>query len=81
MTRSWQCAKAGSAQFVLGFQNQGAVLKLTVVGPGGRKFEQQGTSTFQIDVPDATVGEWRYTVTAVKVPYANFPFTLTIGEK
>lgn len=81
VTRSWQCVKAGSAQFVLGFQNQGALLKLTVVGPGGRQLEQQGTSTFQIDVPDAAVGEWRYTVTAVKVPYANFPFTLTIGEK
>jgi hypothetical protein len=81
VTRSWQCTTSGPVQFVLGFQNQGAVLRLTVVGLDGKTYEKESTSTFQIDVPDAQRGEWKYTVTAVTVPYANFPFTLTIGEK
>lgn len=81
VTRTWQCKQRGPAQFVLGFKNQGAVLQLTVVSPDGISYEEQSTSTLQIDVPDAPVGEWKYTVKAIKVPYANFPFTLTIGEK
>jgi hypothetical protein len=32
-------------------------------------------------VPDAAAGEWTYTVTALKLPYPNFPFTVRIGEK
>ena len=37
--------------------------------------------TFRIDIPDAQPGAWRYTVTPLEVPFANYPFTLTIGEK
>ncbi len=40
-----------------------------------------GNSTFTIDVPKATAGQWKYTFTPLKVPYENFPFTLTVGEK
>jgi hypothetical protein len=81
VTQSYQCKKAGPIQFVLGFENQGALLRLTVVGPDGKKTEKEGIATFTIDVPEAAAGPWKYTVTAVKVPYQNFPFTLTIGEK
>ncbi|MFM9964542.1 MAG: hypothetical protein ACKV2Q_25345 [Planctomycetaceae bacterium] len=82
VTRKWHCTKKGAVQFVLGFQNNsGAKLKLTVVGPNGQRAEKEGTSTLEIDLPEAVPGEWSYTVTALQVPYANFPFTLTIGEK
>jgi hypothetical protein len=81
VTQTYTCKKAGPLQFALGFENQGAQLKLTVTGPGGTEYEKEGSSTFVLEIPAATVGEWKYTVTAVKVPYENFPFTLTIGEK
>jgi hypothetical protein len=81
VTKTYSCKKAGPLQFALGFENQGARLRLKVSGPDGTEIEKEGTSTFTIDVPSAVGGEWKYTVTAVKVPYENFPFTLTIGEK
>jgi hypothetical protein len=67
-------------QFVLGFQDQGARLKLIVVGPDGKSVEKEGTTTLSVDVPAAT-GDWKYTVTALKVPSENFPFTVTVGQK
>lgn len=68
-------------QFVLGFADRGAELRLAVVGPVGRREEKTGTSTLTIDVPRAAEGQWKYTITPVKVPNENFPFTLTVGEK
>ncbi|MGH7137997.1 MAG: hypothetical protein ACREHD_19785, partial [Pirellulales bacterium] len=71
----------GHLQFVLGFQNAGAELKLAVLGPDGKMHEQQGASTITIDLPDAVAGDWKYSVTAVKLPNENFPFTVTIGQQ
>ncbi len=73
--------EAGHLQFVLGFQYLGAELRLTVVGPDGKKLEKTGTSTITIEVPDAAAGDWHYTVTALKLPNENFPFTVTVGQK
>ena len=81
VTKTYSCTKAADLQFVLGFQSQGARLKLAVTGPDGRAREKQGTSTLTIDVPNAAVGEWQYTVTALDLPNENFPFTVTVGEK
>ena len=80
-TSVYHADKAGHLQFVLGFQNAGAQLKLTVVGPDGKQHEEEGSSTITIDLPDATAGDWKYTVTAIKLPNENFPFTVTVGEK
>ncbi|HEV3343048.1 MAG TPA: hypothetical protein VG125_21920, partial [Pirellulales bacterium] len=80
-TSVYHADQEGNLQFVLGFQNSGAQLKLTVVGPDGQKHEQQGSSTITIDLPDAAAGDWKYTVTAVKLPNENFPFTVTVGQK
>lgn len=80
-TSVYHADKPGHLQFVLGFQNAGAQLKLTVVAPDGSKREQQAGSTITIDVPDAEAGDWKYTVTAVKLPSDNFPFTVTVGQK
>ncbi len=76
----YELAKAGRLQFALGFENQGARLRLEVTGPDGRKEEKSDTKTFTIDIPDAQPGVWSYTVTPLAVPYKDFPFTLTIGE-
>lgn len=72
--------KAGSLRFVLGFRDAGAKLQLTLTSPGGKKITHEGTSTFEVDVSDAPAGDWHYTITALTVPYRNFPFTLTVGQ-
>jgi len=81
ITRIYKCTKAGPLRFVLGFEQRGARLKLSVTSPDGKKMEKEGTSTFQIDIPDAAVGDWKYTITALKMPYDNFPYSLNIGAK
>jgi len=81
VTESYDCRQGGHLQFVLGFRDQGAEIRLTVIGPDGRRYEETGTKTFTLDIPHAAAGSWKYTVTPVKIPYQNFPFTLTIGEK
>lgn len=73
--------KVGPLQFVLGFANRGAQLTLSITSPGGKRFEQSGRETLAIGIEKAEIGKWTYTVTPAKVPYRNFPFTLTIGEK
>lgn len=80
-TTVYHADEAGHLQFALGFQNLGARLKLSVKSPSGKAFEQEGDSTFTVDVPDAEAGDWQYTVTALKLPNENFPFTVTVGRK
>jgi len=79
VTQTYANAKPGRLRFALSFANQGARLRLSVRGPDGKTHQQEGASTFTVDVPDAAPGQWSYTVTPLKVPYANFPFTLTVG--
>lgn len=79
-THVYNHPKNGPLQFALGFSNAGAKLKLELVAPDGRKVEREGIASFVVEVDNAAAGDWRYTVTAVSVPYANFPFTLTVGE-
>jgi hypothetical protein len=72
---------AGALKFVLAFENQGAKLRLEVVAPDGTKHVRDGVETIQLDIPAAPVGDYRYTITAVQVPFENFPFTITVGRK
>jgi hypothetical protein len=81
VTETYDCPKGGHLQFALGFRDQGATLRLTAVGPDGKRYEESGTKSFTLDIPHAAPGQWKYTITPVKIPYLNFPFTLTIGEK
>jgi len=81
VTETYECREGGDLQFVLGFEDQGAQLRLRVSGPDGTPHEETGTKTFRIDVAGAAPGSWQYTITPLEVPYRNFPFTLTIGEK
>ncbi|HWY86286.1 MAG TPA: hypothetical protein VNX28_06165 [Gemmataceae bacterium] len=73
-------SKAPKVRFILGFQEQGARLKLMVIRPDGVQREMEGTSTIVLEDTCPTVGDWRYTVTALSVPFPDFPFTLTVGE-
>jgi len=68
-------------QFVLAFPEQGATLELAVTGPDGTTERKQGSATITIDIPGATAGTWTYAIKAIKVPSANFPFTITVGQK
>ncbi len=81
VSQTYRNKKAGRLQFVLGFEDRGARLKLNVIGPDGRSHEKVGNSTFTVEIKDAPLAAWKYTVTAEKVPYENFPFTLTVGEE
>ena len=81
VTQTHRVAKRGPVRFALGFENRGATLTLTVEGPGDAKFDKAGQSSFSLDIPDAVPGDWKYTIKASNTPFANFPFTLTIGEK
>jgi len=78
---TYRCERRGALRFVLGFEAQGAELRLTVVGPGGERFEKQGTETLTIEIDDARPGAWRYSIAPIRIPYENFPYTLTVGEK
>jgi hypothetical protein len=77
----YDCKKKGPLEFVLAFEDLGARLKLKVRGPNGDEFQKQGTSTLSIAVDEAVQGEWLYEVTALEVPFANFPFTVTVATK
>lgn len=81
VTQTYKNKKAGKLLFVLGFAAEGAVLELTVKAPDGSTTSRKGTSTVQIELAETMPGDYEYTITAHKVPYANFPFTLTIGDK
>jgi hypothetical protein len=79
VTSKYEHQQAGDLQFALGFERQGAKLRLEVKSPDGKSFVQEGDATFTISVPAAGSGTWQYTVVAEKLPYPNFPFTLTVG--
>ena len=81
VTKTYHCTKAGHLQFVLAFEDQGATLGLSVLGPNGQKHDKEGASTLRIDITDAEIGDWQYTITAHQVPYQNFPFTLTVWQR
>jgi hypothetical protein len=74
-------AGSGPLQFALGFEGKGAKLRLSLTAPGGRTLEHEDSASFILEVPGAPEGEWRFTVTAVEAPFANYPFTLTVGKR
>jgi hypothetical protein len=80
VTQTYRSTKGGRLKFALGFENRGARLRLTIIGPDNKQIVKEGTETFYQEIANAPVGEWKYTVTALTVPYPDFPFRLTIGE-
>lgn len=79
-TRRFFCSKAGPLSFLLAFRNdQQARLRLTVEDPHGKQFQEEGSGIVEIKIPDGAMGEWRCTVTGLKVPYESFLCTLAMG--
>src|SRR5262249_47036927 len=73
-TKTFTNQKAGPLRIALGFRNEGARLKLQITSPDGKRFTWEGTSTVILEVPNAPAGEWTCTITALELPYENFPF-------
>jgi hypothetical protein len=69
----------GGLQIALGFENLGAKLKLTLRSPGGQIIEHEDQGLYLIELPKAESGAWRYTVTPIELPYANFPIVVAVG--
>lgn len=69
----------GAMQIALGFENQGAKLKLTLRAPGGQTIEHEDQGIFLIEIPKAVAGAWKYTVTPVDLPHTNFPIVVAVG--
>lgn len=80
VTYKYRSTKAGKIRFVLGFEDRGAKLRLSVTSPTGQKKEGVGTSSFWIEETSAGPGDWQYTITAIERPYDEFPFTVTVAE-
>jgi uncharacterized surface anchored protein len=67
-------------RFTLAFRNEGAKLTFKIKSPDGKQFTKECESTMGLEVQSAAKGAWTYTVTADRAS-ANFPFTVTVGEK
>jgi len=84
VTKTYKMLNPGKLRFVLAFDKPfdkpGARLKLTVRTPDGQTLEKTGDSTLTIEAESTVAGDWTYTVTALSVPYQDFPFTLNVGE-
>lgn len=83
VTKSYTHTKNGDLEFVLAFENRGAELELVVEGPNGTGISEKktGSETVKIRITDAAEGTWKYTITAKKVPFPNFPFSCSVWEK
>jgi murein DD-endopeptidase MepM/ murein hydrolase activator NlpD len=33
-----------------------------------------------LDIPDAVLGEWKFEITPINIPYENFPYAVVVGE-
>jgi hypothetical protein len=81
ISKEHKLKERAALRFSLGFRSEGAELRLNIKSPDGKEFTWQGKSTKSLEVPNAMPGTWTYTVTAIHLPYPNFPFTMTVGEK
>jgi hypothetical protein len=81
VTKTYTNKKGGKLLFALAFNPEGDVkLRLTVKGPDGKIADAEDSSPFTIEIPNARVGEWEYTVEAMNLQNPNFPFTVTVAE-
>ena len=57
-SRTYRQPSDGPLLISLAFANQGARLQLTAHGPNPQRFEQAGSSTFTLEIPQAAAGDW-----------------------
>jgi hypothetical protein len=80
ITRTYVSPASAPLRFALTFTGADARLRLTLTAPNGQKYTNEVESTLVVEATGAPPGEWSYTVEAVKVPYENFPFGVSIGK-
>jgi hypothetical protein len=80
ITKTYVSTSSDPLRFALIFNGADAQLKFTLVAPNGQKHIKEVESTLVVEAKGAPPGEWTYTVEAVKVPYENFPFGVSIGK-
>jgi hypothetical protein len=72
-----------SAPLAVGVYWEGSTLNLSLYRPDGALYEEkQSTSPpLMIEVPSPEPGEWTFEVTAVDVPYGDYPYVAVVGTK
>lgn len=62
---------------------EGSEVKLEVYKPDGTLYGQWQSSTppIIVDIPDAGAGGWNFVVTAIDIPYLDYPAALIVGEE
>lgn len=80
VTKVYKSSDAGPLRFALTFSGSGAKLRLTLIAPNGQKYANEVDSTLLVEATGAPAGTWTYTVEALKVPYENFPYNVSIGK-
>ena len=73
--------RSGPLRVSLAFRSEGAKLGLDLVAPDGKGYHWEGEGSVILEAPYAAAGEWTATVTALQIPYENFPFSVTFGAK
>ena len=78
-SHEYEHAGRGPLRFRLEPARPGAVLRLEVVGPGGRVTREEGASTLAIDIADAAAGRWQVRAATQSAPYGSFPAVAAVG--
>jgi hypothetical protein len=81
ISKTYESKKPADLRFSLGFRNEGAKLLFNIKSPDGKEFTQECAGSTIFEVPNAAAGTWTYTAKSVRLPYANFPFTMSAAEK
>ena len=80
VTRTHTQKKYGVFRVGVGFNNEGAEVRLVIEGPDGVRLERTGKDAFIAEVRYATPGEWKITLSAKTLPYPNFPLSLVVAD-
>jgi hypothetical protein len=59
----------------------GSELSIRIYRPDGSLYGEYQSSTppIIVSIPDAETGEWQFEVSAISVPYSDYPFALIVG--
>ena len=70
----------GGLQIALGFEHEGAKLKLTLRAPDGQSIEHSEQGLFLVEVPNAARGVWQYSISPLELPHRTFPVIAAVGR-
>ena len=82
-TYSYAVPPGVNLKIFLNWRGRQTTLQLSVYSPDGRLYRQMHSNIppVGVNVPSAQTGTWRYQVTGLTVPYANFPYVLTVATQ